>query len=219
MSIDLTNSDKLDTTPLVDRYSNVLAKGVPTTRPTLVKRIIPRTAIQQAPKNISRVAPAPVVTTAPVVAVAPVVTPPVVVLPTPAPSAPSPSGGGGGGGAPSGDESPTDKSADTAPTANVGVVAQSDKDFYMKMWFWGLLVGGVAGYLYAKNKGKDLKTFALIGAGIGGFAGLVVEKTINKGVNPNATNVTVVTAVPSVSGQAEQQQEQQQEQQEQQQQQ
>ena len=198
MSIDLTNSDKLDTTPFVDRYSNVLAKGVPTTRPTLVKRIIP-TTIQQAPKNISRVAPAPVVTTAPVVAVAPVVTPPVVVLPTPAPSAPSPSGGGGGGGAPSGDESPTDKSADTAPTANVGVVAQSDKDFYMKMWFWGLLVGGVAGYLYAKNKGKDLKTFALIGAGIGGFAGLVVEKTINKGVNPNSPNVTVVT-----SGQEEQ---------------
>ena len=199
MSIDLTNSDKLDTTPLVDRYSNAVAKGSP-----LIKRIItPVGGIKRQPPRVTamgvstqKVVPSP----PPVVAVAPVVTPPVVVLPTPAPSAPSvPSGGGGGGGAPSGDESPTDKSADTAPTATVGVVAQSDKDFYMKMWFWGLLVGGVAGYLYAKNKGKDLKTFALIGAGIGGFAGLVVEKTINKGVNPNSPNVTVVT-----SGQEEQ---------------
>lgn len=204
MSIDLTNSDKLDTSPLVDRYSNAVAKGSP-----LIKRIItPVGGIKRQPPRVTAmgVSTQKVVPSPPVVAVAPVVTPvvtpPVVVLPTTATALPS--GGGGGGGAPSsGGEAPTDKSADT-----VGV-AQSDKDFYMKMWFWGLLVGGVAGYLYAKNKGKDLKTFALIGAGIGGFAGLVVEKTINKGVNPNATNVTVVTAVPSVSTQEGQQQEQQ----------
>jgi len=212
MSIDLTNSDKLDTTPLVDRYSNAVAKGSP-----LIKRIItPVGGIKRQPPRVTAMgvstqkvvpSPPPVVAVAPVVT--PVVTPPVVVLPT-VPSAPSaPSGGGGGGGAPSGGEAPTDKSADTLPTANVGV-AQSDKDFYMKMWFWGLLVGGIAGYLYAKNQGKDLKSFALIGAGIGGFGGLVVEKTINKGVNPNATNVTVVTAVPSVSGQQDEQQQEQQ---------
>jgi len=206
MSIDLTNSDKLDTSPLVDRYSNAVAKGSPLIKYTImpvggIKRQPPRVTAMGVSTQKVIPTPTPPVTVAP----APVVTPPVVVL-TPAPSVPSAPSGGGGGGAPSGGEAPTDKSADTAPTATVGV-AQSDKDFYMKMWFWGLLVGGVAGYLYAKNKGKDLKTFALIGAGIGGFGGLVVEKAINKGVNPNATNVTVVTAVPSVSGQQDEQQE------------
>ena len=233
MSIDLTNSDKLDTSPFVDRYSNVLAKGG-----SLVKRIIPTTPIRQAPSSsIMKVAPTTTTPTTPpeTTVTTPTVTPVTnVVTPPIETTAPAPSGGGGGGGGapsgggggePSGGEAPMDKSADTLTTTatpiNLGVSQVDNTEFYMKMWFWGLLVGGVAGYLLAKKKAKDLKSFALIGAGIGGFGGLVVEKMMNKGVNPKAKNVTVVNAVPAVSTapvaqQQEEQQEQQEEQQEQQ---
>lgn len=107
------------------------------------------------------------------------------------PSSPAPSGGGavggggGGGGATSGSEEDSQKQEEgTESTAKTqgglpptSPAPKTEKtDFYKSYWFIGIIAGGVLGYLYAKNKGGNLMSMALIGAGVGGGAGFVAEK-------------------------------------------
>ena len=99
-------------------------------------------------------------------------------------------GGGGGGGDTGGQGDATAKQGDA--TATEGTSADVDKVFYKSFWYWGIIIGGIGGYLFAKSKNKSLLNFSLLGAVGLGAIGYVVEKVIN-------TPATPVTTVPPTS--------------------
>ena len=69
-----------------------------------------------------------------------------------------------------------------AKPEEVKVVAPKvdEKPIWKEFWVWGILVGGVAGFVLAKTQKKNLIAFALIGGAAGGGAGFGIQKFKNK---------------------------------------
>ena len=64
---------------------------------------------------------------------------------------------------------------------NVNLV--DTKKFYQNIWFIGLLVGAIGGFVYAKLKNKNILTSLFFGGAIGGGLGFGYDKM--KDANPN----------------------------------
>jgi hypothetical protein len=205
MSLDITNSDLMDCSPFAEQYSGVTrtattavvprttgltavnvgvpkSKGIISAQPTKpvisIKTVPPRAIVHPTPT------PSPTPTPTP----SPTPTPTPTPSPTPVPetrtpsqnTTPPPASTGGGGGGSSTDESQPEQETDSSQAGARVSKPDEENKFYKSFWFWGLLVGGVGAYFYAKNKNKGMVASVLIGAGIGGGLGYTIEKFMNK---------------------------------------
>lgn len=202
MNIDVTNADSLDS------YSNATANRViptlgrtnpvspkPVSRPTTVANTVSRPFSKNVAVNVNSPITRPVavsklgkpvgvvMSTSNLPVSKPIAVAPVVNIPTVAPASIIPVGAGGGamgggGGSQSGSEEAASEETES-PSQRVASI-EEDKPFYKQYWFLGLLVGGIGGYFFAKNKGKNLIGSTLIGAGIVGVVGFGADKFIGK---------------------------------------
>lgn len=165
---------------------------------TVVSKPQPRPVVgKNPPPATNPIGNLPPVTTqpygTPIVDVPIATIPPVQVVPS---MPPMPTGGGGmSSGTSRAQEGSGESTQDGAGEAAKSGASSESKEFYKSYWFWGLLIGGIGGYLIAKNKGKNLMAYGLVGAGIGGGAGYAIEKKFGKmKVTAPATTTTQTTA-------------------------
>lgn len=255
MSLDLTNGDRLDVSPIVERKSNIikpisvakplstnldvkpvsqpiavaptlsiptpslsqtLQSGVQPTQPigatTMIPRriniaqaVTPRTLVQTAqPTASTGIIPrtvSPQVAQAQQLAAETGTTPSGTSIPRMAsPQAQAGAGAGSGGAAPTeSTEETTEEGAKTAGEKTEIPSTTSQEKKKSMLWLVGLVVGGIGGYFMAKNQNKNLLTYSLIGAGVGGGLGYMADKAMAKKSTTTtpATTTATPTAIPT----------------------
>ena len=252
MSLDLTNGDRLDVSPIVERKSNLvtltsttkplstnltvkpvsqpiavaptlsiptpsLAQSVQPTqtigattmiprRINIAQAVTPRTLVQTAQPASTGIIPR---TVSPQVAAQQLAaetgtTPSGTSIPrvaSPQAQAGSPAPSGSGSAPAESTEETTEEGAKTAgEKTEIPASTTSQEKKKGMLWLVGLVVGGIGGYFMAKNQNKNLLTYSLIGAGVGGGLGYMADKSMAKKsvtTTPSETPTATSTATPT----------------------
>lgn len=215
MNVDVTNADSLDSYSNATANRKLLLKKKPTQVSIGTTNRVPPSRITAVNLNPSKPRPIAIsklgkpvgvlMNTSVLPVSRPIAVAPVVNIPTIAPASIIPVGAGGGGamGGGGSQEGAEEQSQEESPSQRVASIEEG-KPFYKQYWFLGLLVGGIGGYFFAKNKGKNLIGSTLIGAGIVGVVGFGADKFIGKkpveapaSATENATEGTATAEAPA----------------------